>query len=41
MVWQPLYEKENSEFKPVKLHVEIDLVLHPELVMGVNKYMQN
>ena len=20
LVWQPVYEKENSEFKPVKLH---------------------
>ena len=28
-VWQLLWEKENSEFEPVKLHLKFKLVLHP------------
>ena len=34
LVWQPVKEKENSEFKSVKQHFEIDLVLHPAWVMA-------
>ena len=30
-------EKENSEFKPVKLHLKIDVVLHPGYVEGLGK----
>ena len=22
IIWQPVYEKENSEFKPIKLHMK-------------------
>ena len=37
--WQPVKEKENSEFKSVKLYLEIDLVLHPVCAEGlVNWY---
>ena len=27
LTWQPILEKENSEFKPVELHFKIDQVL--------------
>ena len=27
--WQLVYEKENSEFKPVKLRLKVDLVSYP------------
>ena len=40
LVWQPVQEKENSEFKPVKLCLEknIDPVSHPACAEGsVNK----
>ena len=30
LVWQPVLEKENSKFKPLKLHLKID-VSHPPL----------
>ena len=37
---QPVWEKENSEFKLVKLHLKMDLVLHPAYVEGlVNTYI--
>ena len=37
MVWQPVLEKENSEFKPAQ---EIELVLHPACAEGlVNTYV--
>ena len=29
LVWQLVLEKENSAFKPVKLHFKIDLMTHP------------
>ena len=32
-------EKENSEFKPVKFHLKIDLVLHPAYGGVVGKYV--
>ena len=32
-------EKKNFEFKPVKLHLKIDLVLHPVHVKGLGKYI--
>ena len=35
---QPVYEKENSEFKPVKLRLKIDLVTHPALTEELGKY---
>ena len=39
LVRQPIWEKENSELKPVKLHLKIDLVLHPVHTKGlVNTY---
>ena len=28
MVWQPVWEKENFEFKPAKLRMKIDIVTH-------------
>ena len=28
-VWQPVKEKENTEFKEAVLHLKIDLVSHP------------
>ena len=28
LVWQPFWEKENSEFKPVNLRLKSDLVFH-------------
>ena len=31
---QLVYEKENSEFKPVKLRLKIDLVSYPARVEG-------
>ena len=31
-------EKENSEFKPVKLHLKIDLVSYPAQAEGLGKY---
>ena len=27
--WQPFQEKENSEFKPFKVHLKIDFVFYP------------
>ena len=35
---QLVWEKENSEFKPVKLHLKIDLVSYPARVEGLGKY---
>ena len=35
---QLVLEKENSEFKPVKLHLKIDLVPYPARADGVGKY---
>ena len=37
---QLVYEKENSEFKPVKLRLKIDLVSYPARTEGlVNIYL--
>ena len=39
--WQPVLEKKNSEFKPVKPALKIDLVSHPTRVEGLgNTYKQ-
>ena len=35
---QLVYEKENSEFKPVKLRLKIDLVSYPAQAEGLGKY---
>ena len=35
---QLVYEKENSEFKPVKLRSKIDLVSYPARAEGLGKY---
>ena len=35
LVRQPVKEKENSEFRPVKLRLKIDLVLYPARAEGV------
>ena len=35
---QLVYEKENSEFKPVKLRLKIDLVSYPARAEGLGKY---
>ena len=35
MVRQLVQEKENSEFKPVKLRLEIDLVSYPTRTEGL------
>ena len=32
------YKKENSEFKPVKLRLKIDLVSYPAQAEGLGKY---
>ena len=32
-------KEENSEFKPVKLHLRIDLVLHPTHGRGIGIYI--
>ena len=37
LVWQSVLEKENSEFKPVKLCLKIGLVSYPARVGGVDK----
>ena len=34
---QIVYEKENSEFKPVKLRLKIDLVSYPARAEGLGK----
>ena len=31
-------QKENSEFKPIKLHLKIDFESHPAHGAGLNKY---
>ena len=41
MVWQPVQEKENSEFKPTKLCLKIDLVSYPAHGGVVGKYTQD
>ena len=42
LVGQLLSEKENSEFKPVKLRLKIDLVSYPARAKGlVNMNIQN
>ena len=38
LVRQPVKEKENSKFRPVKLRLKIDLVSHPVRVEGVGKH---
>ena len=38
MARQLVLEKENSEFKPVKLRLKIDLVSYPARVEGLGKY---
>ena len=35
---QLVKEKENFEFKPVKLHLKIDLVPYPARAEGLGKY---
>ena len=35
LVWQPVEEKENSEFEAVVLCLKIDLVSHPRCGEGV------
>ena len=39
LVWIPVLEKENSEFKPVKHRLKSDLVPHLALAGGLGKYM--
>ena len=34
---QLVYEKENSEFKPAKLHLKIDFVSYPAWAEGLGK----
>ena len=38
LVRQLVYEKENSEFKPAKLRLKIDLVSYPARAGGVGKF---
>ena len=38
MIRQLALEKENSEFKPVKLRLKIDLVSYPARAEGLGKY---
>ena len=38
LVKQLVNEKENSELKPVKLRLKIDLVSYPALTEGLGKY---
>ena len=38
---QLVQEKENSEFKPVKLRLKIDLVSYPARAEGMGKYDSN
>ena len=38
MARQLVKEKENSEFKPVKLRLKIDLVSSPAWAKGLGKY---
>ena len=37
LVRQLVYEKENSEFKPIKLCLKIDLVSYPARTEGLGK----
>ena len=39
VTWQSIWEKRNSEFKPVKLCLKIDLESHPAHVERVGKYI--
>ena len=39
LVRQLVQEKENSEFKPVKLRLKIDLVSYPARAEGLGKYL--
>ena len=41
LIQQLVYEKENSEFQPVKLRLKTDLVSHFACAEGLNKYMQS
>ena len=42
LVWQPVKEKENPEFKPVKVHLKIDLVSQPaQMEVLENIYVYN
>ena len=38
LVRQLVYEKEYSEFKPVKLRLKLDLVSYPARAEGLGKY---
>ena len=38
-VWQLVSEKENFEFKPVKLRIKTDLVSHPDRAEGLGEYI--
>ena len=39
LAWQPVQEKENSEITPDKLHLKINLVLHPGCMKGLDEYI--
>ena len=39
LVRQQILEKENSEFKPAKLRLKIDLVSYPARAEGLGKYI--
>ena len=44
VIWYQVFwefQKENSEFKPIKLNLKIDIMLHPASVEGlINGYIQ-
>ena len=40
MIWQPVLEKENYEFKSIKLCLRIDPVSQPAPAEGLGKYIQ-
>ena len=37
--WQPVEEKESCQFKPVKLHLKINIVSHPAHAEGLGTYI--
>ena len=40
LIWQPVWEKKNTEFKHVKLCLKIDLVSYPSCAQGLDKCIQ-
>ena len=40
LIRQLVKEKENSEYKPVKLRLKVGLVPHASLLVGLGKYIQ-